>query len=82
MHEDRDDQVGRGEGESPEEASIDLNMLFSEDKRDLNRLFPDARFRRFLRDLKRNQRDVNRFLKRVERNGSVPEESGGAHEVS
>ena len=54
------------ETEVPDEMPIDLNMLFSEEKRDLNRLFPDPRFRRFLRDMRRSQRDLERFLKRLE----------------
>jgi hypothetical protein len=65
-----------------EEKPIDLNMLFSEEKKDLNRLFADPRVRRFLRDVQRNQRDVERFLKRLEIDSEVPERSGGGHEVS
>ena len=82
MDEDRKDDFGTQEEKIPEERPIDLNTLFSGERRDLNRLFPDSRFRRFLRDVRRNQRDVERFLKRLETDDSVPEESGGAHEMS
>jgi hypothetical protein len=64
------------------EVPIDLNTLFSTEGRDLNRLFPDPHFRRFLKDLKRNQREVKRFLKRLEDDGSNTGRSGGSHEVS
>jgi hypothetical protein len=53
----------------PEETTIDLNTLFCQEGRDLNRLFPDPPFKRFLRDVSKNQRDVERFLKRLENGG-------------
>lgn len=64
------------------ELSIDLNMLFAEEKRDLNRLFPDSRLKRFLQDVRRNQRDLERFLERLEVDGKAAEKSGGPYEVS
>ena len=82
MDEDKNEDVGAREGRIPEEMPIDLNTLFSEETRDLNRLFPDASFRRFLRDLRRSQRDVERFLERLEIDGPVSEKSGAAYEVS
>ena len=69
MDEERNGDFGRTDENMADEMPIDLNMLFSEDRRDLNLLFPDPRFRRFLRDVKRNQRDVKRFLKRLEGDG-------------
>lgn len=69
MDEQRNGEFGRTDENMADEMPIDLNMLFSEDRRDLNLLFPDPRFRRFLRDVKRNQRDVKRFLKRLEGDG-------------
>jgi hypothetical protein len=65
-----------------DEAPVDLNVLFTEEKRDLNRLFPDTRLRRFLKDVRKNQRDVERFLKRLEIDDDIPDNSGGSHEVS
>lgn len=69
MDEERNGDSGRTDENMADEMPIDLNMLFSEDRRDLNLLFPDPRFRRFLRDVRRNQRDVKRFLKRLEGDG-------------
>jgi hypothetical protein len=42
---------------------IDLNSLFPGKEYDLNRLFPDEGTRRLLYELKRNKRDVERFIK-------------------
>jgi len=46
-------------------AVIDLNRLFSPSSRDLNSLFPDPGFRRFLRDVKRNQVAVEKLLEKL-----------------
>jgi hypothetical protein len=82
MEDERTDTLELGEGATEKEASIDLNAIYSGEERDLNRLFPDAMVRRFLRDVRKNQRDVERFLKRLEHDGSMPEKSGGGNEVS
>lgn len=50
--------------ERPKEA--DLNSLFPGKGYDLNRLFPDEGSKRLLRDVKRNKRDIERFLKNLE----------------
>ncbi len=42
---------------------IDLNSLFPGKEYDLNRLFPDEGTRKLLYELRRNKRDVERFLK-------------------
>ncbi len=42
---------------------IDLNSLFPGREYDLNRLFPDEGTRRLLYELRRNKRDVERFIK-------------------
>ena len=82
MDEDRNEDLGAQEEKIPEEIPVDLNTLFSEERRDLNRLFPDSRLRRFLRGVRRNRRDVERFLERLEVNGEAAEKSGGPYEVS
>lgn len=82
MDEERNGDSGTREEEIREEIPIDLNILFSGHRRDLNRLFPDARFKKFLRDVRKNQREVEGFLKRLESDDSFPEKPGGAHEVS
>ncbi|MBW2059047.1 MAG: hypothetical protein JRH07_04625 [Deltaproteobacteria bacterium] len=76
------ERPGMAEEEVREEEAIDLNTLFRDQGRDLNRLFPDPGSRRLLRDVRRNRRDVERFLKRLETDGPVTERSGGSNEVS
>ena len=58
----REDQSGDIE---IEEAEIDLNSVFPGEPKDLNRLFPDGRSRRFLKSMKQHQRSVERFLERL-----------------
>ena len=50
--------------ERPKEA--DLNSLFPGKGYDLNKLFPDEGSKKLLRDVKRNKRDLERFLKNLE----------------
>ncbi len=45
---------------------VDLNALFPGKGYDLNRLFPDEGTKKLLRDLKRNRRDIDRFLKNLQ----------------
>ena len=56
----------------PEEKrkEVDLNSLFPGKSVDLNRLFPDEGTRKLLQDLRRNRRDIERFIKNL----SVEEE--------
>jgi hypothetical protein len=42
---------------------VDLNTLFPGKDYDLNRLFPDEGTKRLLHELKRNKRDIDRFIK-------------------
>ena len=57
--------------EGPEEISseeekkreVDLNALFPGKDYDLNRLFPDEGTKKLLHELKRNRRDIERFIK-------------------
>jgi len=44
---------------------VDLNVLFPGKGYDLNRLFPDEGTKKLLYDLKRNKRDIERFLKNL-----------------
>jgi hypothetical protein len=82
MSEKRDDKTTGPDDQTFAEQPIDLNVLFAEDGRDLNRLFPDTHFKRLLRDVKRNQRGVDRFLKGLENEDDIVRKSGGADEVS
>ena len=56
------------EAVAPEETvrEVDLNALFPGRGYDLNRLFPDGETRKLLRDVKRNKRDLERFVKNLE----------------
>ncbi len=54
------DQIDQ-EGEKKRE--IDLNTLFPEKGYDLNRLFPDEGTKKLLYELRRNKRDIDRFIK-------------------
>jgi len=42
---------------------IDLNALFPEKGYDLNRLFPDEGTKKLLYELRRNKRDIDRFVR-------------------
>jgi hypothetical protein len=42
---------------------LDLNALFPGKEYDLNRLFPDEGMKKLLHDLKRNKREIDRFIK-------------------
>jgi hypothetical protein len=44
---------------------VDLNHLFPGKGYDLNRLFPDEPTRRLLSQVKRNKRDIERFIKNL-----------------
>lgn len=53
---------------NPEEEKakeVDLNHLFPGKGYDLNRLFPDEATRRLLSQVKRNKRDIERFIKNL-----------------
>jgi hypothetical protein len=56
------------EAVAPEETvrEVDLNALFPGRGYDLNRLFPDGETKKLLRDVKRNKRDLERFVKNLE----------------
>ncbi len=45
---------------------VDLNVLFPGRNYDLNRLFPDETTKKLLHDLKRNKRDIERFIRSLD----------------
>ena len=58
------------EGQTPEvlaeeekKKEVDLNTVFPGKGYDLNHLFPDEGIRELLYELKRNKRDIERFIK-------------------
>ena len=58
---------------SPEEEKkreLDLNALFPGKNYDLNHLFPDEETKKLLYELRKNKRDIERFIKNL----SVEEE--------
>lgn len=57
------------EGQTPEivaeeerKKEVDLNTLFPGKNYDLNHLFPDEETRKLLCELKRNKREIERFI--------------------
>ena len=65
--EDQSREISSGEEKKRE---LDLNALFPGKKYDLNRLFPDEETKRLLYELRKNKRDIERFIKNL----SVEEE--------
>ncbi len=58
-------EAGKEKGKEP-----DLNLLFPGKEVDLNRLFPDEGTKKLLHDLKRNKRDIDRFIKSLQMEAS------------
>ncbi|OGP65656.1 MAG: hypothetical protein A2170_07400 [Deltaproteobacteria bacterium RBG_13_53_10] len=44
-------------------VEVDLNALFPGKEYDLNRLFPDEGTKKLLHEIRRNKRDIERFIK-------------------
>jgi hypothetical protein len=61
--EEKDGQPKKIEQEEEKKREIDLNALFAEKGYDLNRLFPDEGTKKLLYELRRNKRDIDRFIK-------------------
>ncbi len=61
--EEKDEQPQKVDQEEEKKREIDLNVLFPEKDYDLNRLFPDEGTKKLLYDLRRNKRDIDRFIK-------------------
>jgi hypothetical protein len=61
--EEKDDHSNPIDQEEEKKREIDLNILFPEKGYDLNRLFPDEGTKRLLYELRRNKRDIDRFIK-------------------
>jgi len=49
--------------EEEKKREVDLNLLFPGKDYDLNRLFADEGTRKLLYELKRNKREIERFIK-------------------
>ncbi len=61
--EEKDDQSPELNLEGEKKREVDLNALFPGKDYDLNRLFPDEATKKLLHELKRNKRDIERFIK-------------------
>ena len=61
--EEREDQSPEVNPEGEKKREVDLNALFPGKGLDLNRLFPDEGTKKLLAELKRNRRDIERFIK-------------------
>jgi hypothetical protein len=61
--EEKDEPSKKIEPEEEKKREIDLNVLFPPKGYDLNRLFPDEGTKKLLYELRRNKRDIDRFIK-------------------
>jgi hypothetical protein len=61
--EEKEEQPQKIDKEEEKRREIDLNVLFPERGYDLNRLFPDEGTKKLLYELRRNKRDIDRFVR-------------------
>jgi len=64
--EEKNDDLEKMDPEQERRREIDLNTLFPERSYDLNRLFPDDGTKKLLYELRRNKRDIERFIKSLQ----------------
>ncbi len=64
MDEEKVPQENRVEEEK--KVRVDLNSLFPGKEYDLNQLFPDEATKKLLHDVRRNKRDIERFIKNLQ----------------
>jgi hypothetical protein len=60
---EKEEPLKKPDQEEGKTREIDLNALFPEKAYDLNRLFPDEGTKKLLYNLRRNKRDIDRFIK-------------------
>jgi len=61
--EENGEQPQKIDQEEEKKREIDLNVLFPGKGYDLNRLFPDEGTKKLLYELRRNKRDIDRFVR-------------------
>jgi hypothetical protein len=61
--EEKEDQIPEVLVEEEKKKEVDLNILFPGKGYDLNHLFPDEGTRKLLLELRRNKREIERFIK-------------------
>ena len=64
--EEKEEQSPVIHSEKEKKRELDLNALFPGKGRDLNRLFPDEGTKKLLYELRRNRRDIERFIKNLD----------------
>jgi hypothetical protein len=64
--EEKEDQFPKINPEEEKKREVDLNVLFPGKAYDLNRLFPDGGTKKLLYELRRNKRDIERFIKNLD----------------
>jgi hypothetical protein len=63
---EKEEQSQKTDQEEEKKREIDLNVLFPEKGYDLNHLFPDEGTKKLLYELRRNKRDIDRFIKSLQ----------------
>ena len=61
--EEKDEQTQSSLPKEEKGKEVDLNILFPGKEYDLNRLFPEEGTRKLLYEMRRNKRDIERFIK-------------------
>jgi len=64
--EEKEDHFPKINPEEEKKREVDLNALFPGKDYDLNRLFPDGETKKLLYELRRNRRDIERFIKNLD----------------
>ena len=64
--EEKEEQSLKINPEEEKKRDIDLNALFPGKDYDLNHLFPDEGTKRLLYELRRNRREIERFIKNLQ----------------
>ena len=64
--EEKDEGSQKINPEEGKKREVDLNALFPGKDYDLNHLFPDEGTKKLLYELRRNKRDIERFIKTLQ----------------
>jgi hypothetical protein len=63
---EKQEDLSNLDSQSSKKREIDLNTLFPGKDYDLNRLFPEEETKKLLYELRRNKRDIERFIKSLQ----------------
>jgi len=64
--EEKDEQTLKINPDEEKKREVDLNALFPGKDYDLNHLFPDEGTKKLLYELRRNKREIERFIKNLQ----------------